>query len=201
MPKMKISSIIIVNISIDSLRDEEVAMLESDKYKIAQCLIQSVESKVPVDKITCEFIYTWIKYCTDRDKDCLDIWEIVLNNYYPTTRPILFRATDTINNGKIESYTGRLLMAERMLRQCDENATLIICDTRDTIYEKVNERKGSYRHTFFPLVEVLKNESMLEKSLFTKRFLEEYTGEDEYIMKTEIERFSVYKHIDCGDED
>lgn len=176
-------------------------MLESDKYRIAQCLIQSVESKIPVDKITCEYIYTWIKYCTKRDKDCLDIWKIILNNYYPTTRPILFRATDTINNGEIESYTGRLLMAERMLRQCDKNATLIICDTQDTIYQKEYERKGSYRHTFFPLVEVLINESMLEKSLFTKKFLKEYVGEDEYIMRTEMDHFSIYKYIDYKDED
>lgn len=58
-----------------------------------------------------------------------DVWDIVLKNYYPEERPVLFWAMNQINDGKIESYTETLGVAETFLRQCEENTKLIICDT------------------------------------------------------------------------
>lgn len=122
-----------------------------------------------------------------------DVWDMVLKNYYPQDRPVLFRATSHINDGKIESYTGRLGVAEAFLRQCGEEAKLLICDTDDYIVPEYIRGKGEYEGTFFPLGKLLKQEMELEESWFVKNFMRQYVGEDEYIMRTELDLIVVSK--------
>jgi hypothetical protein len=45
---------------------------------------------------------------------------------------------------------------------------------------------GQYKHTFYPLVSVLEKAKNSGGCGFTKRFLDEYIGEDEYIMKIDL---------------
>lgn len=138
----------------------------------------------------------WICSGTEeKNKDMQDVWDMVLKNYYPKERPVLFRATDYVNDGKIESYTGRLGVAKLFLKQCGEGAKLLICDTDEYIVPEYIRGKGEYEGTFFPLSRLLENEMKLEDSLFVKSFMRQYIGEDEYIMKTEIELMSLYKQI------
>ena len=62
------------------------------------------------------FVADWI--CggpEDKNQDMQDVWGIVLKNYYPEGRAVLFRATEHMNDGKIESYTGRIGVAEIFL--------------------------------------------------------------------------------------
>lgn len=169
-------------------------MKQNEKINIADCLVEAIETGVAVDEITYKFVVDWI--CSGpeaKNNDMLEVWDIVLKNYYPEERPVLFRATDYINDGKIESYTGRIGVAEVFLRQCGKDAKLIICDTDEYMIPKYLRGKGDYRGTFFPLSKLLKNEMKLEDSWFEKSFMSGYIGEDEYIMRTEIDTVIVCK--------
>lgn len=161
-------------------------MTKKDKINIASCLVESMETGSAVDALTRTFVADWI--CggsEDKNQDMQDVWGIVLKNYYPEGRPVLFRATEHINDGKIESYTGSLGVAEIFLRQCGNDAKLLICDTDDSVVSEKITGKGEYRGTFFPLSKLLQNEMKHEDSLFAKTFMSRYIGEDEYIMQTE----------------
>lgn len=171
-------------------------MNQVKKNRIAKCLIEAIQTKIAVDEETCKFICDWIYTGEEaKNKEHFEVWEMVLKNYYPIDRPILFRATDFINDGKIESYTGRLFTARKFLRQCGEEGKLIICETSESIMPKEYEVQGNFRHTFFPLSKLLKNEMRIEESHFNKKFIEAYIGEDEYIMRTEIDYMFIYKKI------
>jgi len=129
------------------------------------------------------FISNWI--LTGRDekrKAFYDIWELVLKNYLPTARPILFRSCNRKNiNGKIASFTGRLECARRF---CNGTGSLLICDTGELLqFEAKFYKPGFYRHTFFPLVDVLKKAQINGGWGFSERLLSNYIGEDEYIMR------------------
>jgi len=119
--------------------------------------------------------------------------DIVLKNYLPTTRPVLFRTCDRISKiGKIASFTGRLGCASRI---SDGKGSLIICDTKDTLrFEEDLYKPGEYEHTFFPLVNVLikardSGGSEFHKSIF------DFIGEDEYIMRINSGNMYGFKWI------
>lgn len=61
---------------------------------------------------------------------------------------MLFRATIHLNDGKIESYTGSLGVAEAFLRQCGKDAKLLICDTDEWIVPEHIRGKGEGEGTF-----------------------------------------------------
>ncbi|MFR2839858.1 MAG: hypothetical protein ACLTBU_12280 [Zhenhengia sp.] len=169
-------------------------MKEKDKINIAENLIKAIETGIAVNDKTRTFVANWI--CSgpeEKSSDMQDVWDIVLKNYYPKERPVLFRATDYINDGKIESYTGRIGVAEVFLRQCGKDAKLLICDTDESIVPEYIRGKGDYRGTFFPLSKLLANEMELEDSLFVKNFMRGYIGEDEYIMRTELDLIYVLR--------
>lgn len=160
-------------------------MTKREKTKIANCLVRAIKTKEAVNKETHSFLANWIYSGEDeRREEWLEVWEMVLDKYVPEETPILFRATDYINDGKIESYTGRLYVAERFLKCCGEGGTIITCDTENCFMKR-----------FFPLSQLLKNELKLEESHFNKGFMVQYIGEDEYIMRTDLECSTVYKQI------
>ena len=89
---------------------------QDDKSHIAQNLIDILQKDTGLIKETKRFISHWIlSGPEEKTKDDFDIWDIVLRNYLPKTRPVLFRACDIINKkGKILSFTGRLECARRI---------------------------------------------------------------------------------------
>lgn len=92
-------------------------MKQIDKINIEKCLIEAIEIGVAADNKSHKFVVDCI--CSgpeEKNKDMYDVWDVELKNYYPKDRPVLFRATDYINDGKIESYTGRLDVAKIFLR-------------------------------------------------------------------------------------
>ncbi len=160
-------------------------MTKREKTKIANCLVRAIKTKEAVNKETHSFLANWIYSEEDeRGKEWLEVWEMVLNQYMPEGAPVLFRATDYINDGKIESYTERMYVAERFLKCCGEEGKLLVCDT-----------ENYYGVRFYPLTQLLRNELEIEDSLFNKGFMVQYIGEDEYIMRTNIECCSIYKKI------
>lgn len=134
------------------------------------------------------FINNWILTGpAEKRKAFFDVWDIVLKNFLPTTRPILFRSCDKVSkNGKIASFTGRLECARKISRG---KGSLIISDTKETLEgEDTFYSVGEYKHTFYPLVEVLlkaKNEGGWG---FSERILNKHFGEEEYIMRINLGR-------------
>lgn len=158
---------------------------KKERDEIAQNLIDILQKNAEMTEQTENFISNWIFSASDeKRKAYFDVWDVVLKNYMPATRPVLFRACQRLSkDGKIASFTARLESAKRFSNGC---GSLIVCDTRETLqFEEQNYQAGQYKHTFYPLVEVLKKGQCSRKS--TKRHWHKYIGEDEYIMRINLE--------------
>jgi hypothetical protein len=156
------------------------------KSEIAQNLIDILQKDVTITSQTRKFISNWILTGShEKRKAFFDVWDIVLKNYLPTTRPILFRACERISKkGKIASFTGRLECARRF---CEGRGSLIICDTKEALqFEEKLYKTGEYKHTFYPLVNVLVKAKDSGGYGFSERVLNDYIGEDEYIMRINL---------------
>lgn len=168
---------------------------KKQKIEIAQNLIDILQNDLEIKPLTREFICNWILTDgSEKRKAFFDVWDIVLKNYLPTARPILFRACDRISkNGKIASFTGRLECARRI---SGGRGSLIICETKETLLlEEKYYQPGQYKHTFYPLVSVLEKANACGGCGFTERFLNEYIGEDEYIMRISLGSMHSFKWI------
>lgn len=156
------------------------------KNGIAQNLIDILQKDSSISKEAQIFVGNWILTAGDEKRKAFyDVWDIVLKNYLPTVRPVLFRACGRIsNNGKIASFTGRLECARRF---SNSSGSLIICDTKEMLeLEDRFYKPGEYKHTFYPLVAVLKKAKEAGGWGFTDGLLDRYTGEDEYVMRINL---------------
>ncbi|MDR6845625.1 hypothetical protein [Flavobacterium granuli] len=166
---------------------------KNQKNEIAQNLIDILQKDADIFDATVTFIYEWISTGrAGKRKAFFDVWDIVLKDYLPTTRPILFRTDRRVSkNGKIASFTGRLECVRRMSKG---SGFLIICDTKEALeYDERLGNLGSYRRTFYPLVNVLIKARGSGRSGFSERFLDEFIGEDEYIMRINLDFSSSFK--------
>ncbi len=165
----------------------------SQKQEIAQNLIDILQKNVVITKQASTFIGNWILTPGDEKRKAFyDVWDIVLKNYLPTTRPILFRACGRINKvERIASFTGRLECARRF---SEGKGSLIICDTKEMLrfYEEFY-KPGEYKHTFYPLVTVLQKAKEGGGWGFSEYLLNRYSGEDEYIMRINWGHMSCLK--------
>ena len=105
----------------------------NQKIEIAQNLIDIMEKGSGITERTITFIDNWIRTGpAEKGKAFFDVWDIVLRNYLPATRPVLFRTCAEIGkDGKIVSFTARLECARRFAK--DNSEFLIICDTKETL--------------------------------------------------------------------
>lgn len=171
------------------------------KVEIAQNLIDVLDKNITISEQARDFIGNWILTGPEeKTKAFFDVWDIVLKNFLPTNRPILFRACDRIGrNGKIASFTGRLECAKRF---SNGKGSLIICDTKETLFfEEALYKVGEYKHTFYPIIHLLekaKNEGGWE---FSDRLLTSYLGEDEYIMRIDLDHMHCLKWHQVRTED
>lgn len=168
-------------------------LTKNQKVEIARNLIDFLEKDTGITRQTVTFIGNWILTdASEKRKAFFDVWDIVLKNYLPTIRPILFRACDRVNkNGKIASFTGRIECAKRISKG---KGSLIVCDTKETLQlEEQYYQSGQYKHTFYPLVYVLEKARASGGCGFTERFLNEYIGEDEYIMRINLGDMHCFK--------
>mgnify|MGYP000070300134 CR=1 FL=1 len=168
---------------------------EYQKNEIAQNLIEILQKNANIDDQTRVFIGNWIlTISAEKTKAFYDVWDIVLKNFLPTTRPVLFRSCKrNIKKNKIASFTGRLECARRFSKN---NGFLIICDTNESLQsEEIFHKPGEYENTFYPLVSVLIKAKELGGCGFSERILNDYIGEDEYIMKTNKDIMSSVKWI------
>jgi hypothetical protein len=169
-------------------------LTKATKNEIAQNLIDILQKDASITKDTRIFISNWLYTdYTGKRKAFYDVWDIVLKNYLPTTRPVLFRTCNRIGkNGKIASFTGRLECARRI---SDGKGSLLICDTNESLkFDEEISNPGEYRYTFYPLVSVLmkaRDEGQGELSEGVLRFI----GEDEYIMRIDSSNMHGFKWI------
>lgn len=163
------------------------------KREVAQNLIDILVKNTSITKETKKFIIEWIlSGPKEKRKAFFDVWDIVLKNFLPSNRPLLFRACKRISkNGKIASFTGRLECAKRF---GNGKGSLIICETKETLkFEETFYKAGEYKHTFYPLVEVLIKAKNEEGWGFSENLLKEYIGEDEYIMRINLDNMNCLK--------
>jgi hypothetical protein len=161
-------------------------LTKSEKSEIAQNLIEILQKDVKIKKQTSTFISNWILTTSDeKRKAFFDVWEIVLKNYLPSERPILFRSCQRVSKkNRIASFTGRLECAKRF---SGGKGTLIICDTNETLKFEEFSNTDSYTKSFYPLFRVLIKAKNSGGSEFSERLLSDYIGENEYIMKVDME--------------
>jgi hypothetical protein len=166
------------------------------KVNISQNLIDILEKDSCPSPETITFICNWI--LTDRSekfKAYYDVWEMVLRNFYPQTRPLLIRSISRKSTHEyIASFTNSAYSAERFGKR---KGYWIICDTKySLISDFAVGKKGSYRNTFYPLSNVLKRAKEKAGWGFSERFLSNYSGEDEYIMKINFSYMHLLKYIE-----
>ena len=182
-----------ITLNQETMDEFQYRISRIQKNEIAQNLIDILQKDADIFDSTVTFICNWARTGPDgKRKAFFDVWDIVLKNYLPTTRPILFRTCGRISkNGKIASFTGRLECVRRMSKG---SGFLIICDTRETLeYDERFCDLGSYKRTFFPLVNVLIKARDFGGSRFSERFLDEFISEDEYIMRINLDYSSSFK--------
>lgn len=162
------------------------------KAEIAQNLIDVLECNVPIEKATVSFVSNWILTGPDeKGKAFYDVWDLVLKNYMPTTRPILFRSCSRRTDGKIASFTGRLECARRF---GGNRGFLLMCDTTEGLkLDMLFAKRGEYRNTFYPLSELIKRDIEAENHVFSDGMRRGYVGEDEYIMRVNLWRMCTFK--------
>lgn len=166
---------------------------KGQKEEIAQNLIDIFLKNSEITDQTRGFIINWCRTdATEKGKAFFDVWEIVLRNYLPATKPVLFRGCGRIGkNGKIASFTGRLECAWRFSRG---KGSLIVCDTKEVLQlEEIFYTPGQYAHTFYPLVSVLEKAKASGGCGFNERFLDEFIGEDEYIMRIDLGKMHSFR--------
>jgi len=168
------------------------------KSDIAQNLIDILQKDANITEQTRSFISNWILTGPEeKRKAFFDVWDIVLKNYLPTTRPILFRACDRISKkDRIGSFTGRLECARKF---SEGKGFLIICDTKESLeFEEEIYKVGEYKHTFYPLVNVLEKAKNSGGWGFSDWILNNYIGEGEYIMRINLENICRLKWMKNG---
>ncbi|MGO3690717.1 MAG: hypothetical protein ACTJF0_09695 [Psychroflexus halocasei] len=166
---------------------------KSQKTEIAKNLIEILQNDAEINNNTRTFISNWILTTGDeKRKAFFDVWEIVLKNYLPSKRPILFRSCQRVSKkNKIASFTGRLECAKRF---SSGKGTLLICDTKETLkFETELYEAGNYKHTFYPLFKVLIKAKNSGGSGFSEKILNNYVGENEYIMKIDMDNMNSLK--------
>ncbi len=118
-----------------------------------------------------------------------------MKNFYPQTRPLLIRSIFRKSKHEyIASFTNSVFSAERF---GERKGYWIICETKDCLLSDIPiHQPGSYRNTFYPLSDVLKKAKDKGGWGFSERFLNTYSGEDEYIMKIDFSFMYLLKYVD-----
>lgn len=162
------------------------------KAEIAQNLIDILCKKSMITEQTRAFVANWILTVRgEKGKVFFDVWDIVLKNYMPTSRPVLFRSCRRRYDGKIASFTRRLECARRFSKG---KGFLLVCDTEETLeHEELLYVEGQYKHTFYPLVDLLKIAQESGGWGFSDRLLNNYIGEQEYIMRVDMDDMHSFK--------
>lgn len=152
------------------------------REEIATNIVAFIVDDTPLLKESISFIYNWVSQPegVGRSKGYYDVWDIVLRNYLPKERPILFRSCQRLSKRDIQSFTGRIYAAERF----SENHTghLLICDTKEYLQAE-SETAAEHKRSFFPLYQCVEKAMNTAEPCFGKSFYEMCKKENEYIVR------------------
>ena len=169
-------------------------LTQHEKESIGKNFIAFMESSAPLSGASVTFIVNWI--CSgpeEKTKAFFDVWDFVLRNYMPAPpRPVLFRSCNRIVDEKITSFTGNFQSFQRFSQG---KGLLLICDTKELLpLGFPNPRpQGQYRNTYFSISELLKKEAESPNCQFTDRLIKDFVGEDEYIVRINLNLMSSFK--------
>lgn len=164
------------------------------KEEIAQNLIDIIDKDIPPSEDTIVFIGNWIlRVRSEKFKAYYDVWEIVLKNFKSKKTPILIRSIKRKSKAEyIGSFTSSVNSAVRFAAG---GGYWIICDTKECL-PNLESNKGKYRHTFYPISQILKKAKENGGWGFSEWLLSTFTGEEEYIMKIDFSVMKLVKYID-----
>lgn len=174
--------------------DDQYSLTQEEKEEIAQNLIDIVSNNKVITAKTKSFVIEWC-YSGPEEKvqDLYDVWDIVLKNYMPETRPILLRSSKSHYNGEIASFSGSIMFIKRYY---EKGVFLLVCDTKESTLNFPNEDKpGNYQYSFFPLFKVLEIAKESGGWGFNKCTFD-YIGEQEYIVRTSKVFVTSFKWIE-----
>lgn len=157
---------------------------QHQKASISNNLIAFMDSREELSQESAAFIGNWILTdASEKGKSYYDTWDMVLKSYMPFTRPVLYRSCNRRDDGKIASFTESIRSAYKF---SGNKGFLLICDTEETLSFPGLQKCGDYRHTFFPISELLKKEAQSLSCKFSKSLIENYAKEGEYIMRVNL---------------
>lgn len=151
------------------------------KYRISQNIVAFMIEGTPLTIETKSFIYTWVRQPdgNGRSQSFCDVWKLVLQNYLPKERPVLFHVCTRPSIRPIQSFTGTISAAYKLSRE--RPGHLLICDTREYLYWE-NESTVPHERSFFPLRECVEKAMNASEPVFSESFYEICKKEDEYIV-------------------
>lgn len=152
------------------------------KYRISNNIIAFMVKGTPLTKESRTFIYTWVCQPDGNggSQSFCDVWELVLQNYLPKERPVLFRACTRPSNRPIQSFTGTISAAQKLSRE--RPGHLLICDTKEYLYCE-DETTVPHKRSFFPLRECVEKAMNNSEPAFSEPFYEMCQKEDEYVVR------------------
>lgn len=152
------------------------------KERIFKNLIAFMVEGTPLTRESRSFIYTWVRQPdgNGRSQSFYDVWDLVLQNYLPKERPILFRSCKKLSNRPIQSFTRRIYTAERF--SDGHTGHLLICDTKEYLQSE-NETAEEHKRSFFPLYQCVEKAMATTEPCFSEYFYEMCKKEDEYIVR------------------
>lgn len=156
------------------------------KYRISQNIIAFMLEGTQLTRESQSFIYTWVRQPdgNGRSQSFYDVWDLVLQNYLPQDRPVLFRACTRLSNRPVQSFTGTISAAQKLSRE--RPGHLLICDTKEYLYNE-NETTVPHKHSFFPLHECVEKAMDNSVPAFSRSFCDMCHKEDEYIVRVDLD--------------
>lgn len=155
---------------------------------IANNIIAFMRDQEELSSKSASFICNWVMTGgAEKTKKMYDTWDIILKNYLPQERPIIFRACSRIVKREIQSFTGSIRCAERFSE--GHKGHLLICDTSEYLFYEDNINSNPpYEYSFFPVYDLVRKSLNSNTPQFRKRFYDHYSGEDEYILRVNIDK-------------
>ncbi len=152
------------------------------KQRISQNIVAFMVGGTPLTRESRSFIYTWVRQPdgNGRSQSFYDVWDLVLQNYLPQDRPVLFRACTRLSNRAIQSFTGTISAAQKLSRE--RPGRLLICDTKECLHGE-DETTVPHMRSFFPLRECVEKAMNTSEPAFLDSFCEMCKKEDEYIVR------------------
>ena len=152
------------------------------KERIAKNIIAFMVEGTPLIKESKSFIYTWVRQPdgNGRSKSFYDVWDLILQDYLPKERPVLFRSCVRPTDRPIQSFTGNIAAAKRFSKE--RFGHLLICDTEEILCFE-DESAAMHEFSFFPLRKCVENAMNCSTPCFSESFYEMCKKEDEYIVR------------------